>query len=89
MYAGGGGLSLIVTETGTKKWELRIAVGGRRRQLGLGVYPGVSLEEARTKATQTRLGASECRDVVSEQRHAEWVATVPPRSITFRVAFDG
>lgn len=88
-YADGGGLSLIVTDTGAKKWELRIAVGGRRRQLGLGVYPGVSLEDARNKATHIRQGAGEGRDVVSEQRRAERVAAAAPRSITFRAAFDG
>ena len=89
IYADGGGLSLIVTDTGAKKWELRIAVGGRRRQLGLGVYPGVSLDDARNKATQIRQGADVGRDVVSEQRRAERVAAAVPRSITFRAAFDG
>ena len=89
IYADGGGLSLIVTDTGAKKWELRIAIGGRRRQLGLGVYPGVSLEDARSKATQIRIGASDGRDVISEQRQAERIAAAAPRSITFRAAFDG
>ena len=84
IYADGGGLSLIVTDTGTKKWELRIAIGGRRRQLGLGIYPGVSLDEARSKATQIRIGASEGRDVMFEQRRSERVAAAPPRSVTFR-----
>ena len=85
-YADGGGLSLIITDTGAKKWELRIAIGGRRRQLGLGIYPVVSLEDARSKATQIRLSVAEGRDVVSERRQ---VATVPPRSLTFQGAFDG
>jgi integrase len=88
-YTDGGGLSLIVTDTGTKKWELRIAVRGSRRQLGLGVYPVVSLEDARSKATQIRLGASEGHDMVSEQRQAERLAAVSARTITFRAAFDG
>lgn len=89
IYADGGGLSLIVTDTGTKKWELRIAIGGRRRQLGLGVYPDVSLEDARSKATQIRTGASEGRDVMLEQRRSERIVAAPPRSVTFRAAFDG
>jgi len=49
VYADGGGLSLIVTDADTKKWELRIAICGRRRQLGLGVYPAVSLDAARQR----------------------------------------
>ncbi len=89
VYADGGGLSLIVTDTGTKRWELRIAVGARRRQLGLGVYPGVSLEDARARATQIRLGAGEGRDVMSEQRQSKRAAAAVPHFITFKEAFDG
>jgi integrase len=87
-YADGGGLSLIVTDTVAKKWELRIAVGGRRRQLGLGVYPCVSLEEVRNKATQIRIGASEGRDLMLEQRQSQRSAATPQRLITFQAAFD-
>ncbi len=89
IYADGGGLSLIVTDTGTKKWELRIAIGGRRRQLGLGAYPDVSLEDARSKATQIRTGASEGRDVMLEQRRSERIVAAPARSVTFQAAFNG
>ena len=89
IYADGGGLNLIVTDTGTKRWELRIAVGGRRRQLGLGVYPGVSLEDARSKATQIRNGASDGLDVMQEQRRSKRMVAAPPRSLTFQAAFDG
>ena len=65
------------------------AIGGRRRQLGLGVYPSVSLEDARSKATQIRIGASEGRDVMLEQRRSEQIVAAAPRSVTFRDAFDG
>src|SRR5215813_7763153 len=87
-YTDGGGLNLIITETGTKRWELRIAIRRRRRQLGLGIYPEVSLEDARSKATQIRLDSKGGRDVVSEKRHPERLAPVAKHSITFREAFD-
>jgi integrase len=87
IYADGGGLSLIITESGTKKWEFRTAIGGRRRQLGLGVYPGVSLEDARSKATQIRIGAREGRDVMLARR-SERIAALAPRSLAFRDAFQ-
>ena len=54
IYADGGGLSLIVTDAGVKRWELSIAASGHRRQLGLGIYPMVSLESARRKASDIR-----------------------------------
>jgi integrase len=53
-YADGGGLNLIVTRIGTRRWELRICSRGRRRQLGLGTYPSVTLEKARSEASSIR-----------------------------------
>ncbi len=55
IYADGAGLSLVVTDAGVKRWELRVSVGGRRRQLGLGLYPNVSLENARHNARRNAL----------------------------------
>ena len=50
---GSGGLSLLVKRTArgdlAKSWAQRIQVDGRPRNLGLGVWPHVSLAEARRK----------------------------------------
>ena len=50
---GSGGLSLLVRRTArghvTKAWAQRIQVDGRARNLGLGIWPHVSLAEARQK----------------------------------------
>ncbi|WP_230946257.1 tyrosine-type recombinase/integrase [Burkholderia cepacia] len=48
------GLLLQISPTGTKSWLLRAMVGGRRREIGLGAYPAVSLKEAHVKAQATR-----------------------------------
>ena len=88
VYPDGGGLSLIVTDAGVKRWELRVQIADRRRQLGLGVYPRVSLADARSKATQVRTGASEGRDVALEHRTSERIASARPAYVTFRAAFD-
>ena len=53
VYKDGGGLRLIVTARGTKRWELWISINGRRREQGLGVYPTVSLKERATKRTRS------------------------------------
>ena len=37
-----------------RSWVLRLVTGGRRRKLGLGVYPSVSLAQARQKAQEAR-----------------------------------
>lgn len=90
IYADGGGLSLVVTETGVKRWELRIKAVGRRRQLGLGVYPTVSLESARRKASDLR---DELRQgtMVSTGRRltARPVTQLTSKASTFRAAFEG
>lgn len=48
------GLYLKVVNPDARSWVLRAVVGGRRREMGLGAYPGTSLAEARKKAQDTR-----------------------------------
>lgn len=45
-YEDGGGLRLVVSEAGAKRWVVRVTVAGRRIERGLGSYPEVSLDEA-------------------------------------------
>jgi hypothetical protein len=50
-HVGGvAGLIFQVSESGSKSWLLRIKVGYKRREIGLGAYPGVTLALAREKA---------------------------------------
>ena len=44
-YPDGDGLYLYVAPAGTKSWVQRIVVNGRRRDIGLGPYPTVSLAQ--------------------------------------------
>ena len=48
------GLILKVSETGAKRWILRISIGGKRCDLGLGAYPEISLVEAKKEAKNLR-----------------------------------
>ena len=50
MYADGQGLYLRVDPSGARRWVQRIVVQGKRRNLGLGGWPAVSLAEAREQA---------------------------------------
>jgi integrase len=54
MHADGGGLYLQVSRFGTKSWIYRYMLDGRRREMGLGPYPAVSLAVAREKAAECR-----------------------------------
>jgi len=57
-YEDGGGLRLVVSRSGAKKWVLRFTINGKRREMGLGGFPDVGLAEARDKATKHRKQAS-------------------------------
>jgi hypothetical protein len=52
--ADGGGLSLLVHANGGKYWRLSYRFAGKQKTLALGVYPDVSLAEARDHRNQAR-----------------------------------
>lgn len=53
-YEDGDGLRLVVKSTGRKSWLLRFQLAGRRREMGLGSFPEVSLKKARQEASAKR-----------------------------------
>lgn len=50
----GGGLTFTLSRGRTATWVFRYRYGGRQREITLGNYPDVSLEDARKKATAHR-----------------------------------
>jgi integrase len=50
----GGGLYLRISPTGARSWVFRFQLAGKRRDMGLGPYPDISLAEARGKAVEHR-----------------------------------
>ncbi|AEG68582.1 tyrosine-type recombinase/integrase [Ralstonia solanacearum] len=65
------GLNLQISRTGTRSWILRVVVGDRRREIGLGPYPAVGLKEAHTKAQAERDKIRDGIDPVLARREAE------------------
>ncbi len=69
---GSGGLSLLVKRTArghlAKSWAQRIQVDGRARNLGLGVWPHVSLADARQKCVLNLVARSRGELVTGRQR---------------------
>lgn len=66
-YCDGAGLWLVVRDDGGSQWVLRVTVHGRRREMGLGGYPEVSLAQARETAERWRALAKHGRDPVKER----------------------
>jgi integrase len=81
---GVSGLLLHVAPTGSRAWVLRVRVGGKRRDVGLGGFPDVTLEHARTKAREKRAMIEKGLDPVAERRAArDALRAEAARSITF------
>ena len=48
------GLYLLVTQQGTKCWRFKYRFGGKEKVLAIGVYPEITLSEAREKLIKAR-----------------------------------
>ena len=77
-YGDGDGLYIVVRPSDTKSWVQRVVVDGRRRDIGLGGYPTVTLAKARERAAANRAAIVDGRDPVAEKRR--------PAMPTFRAA---
>lgn len=78
LHGDGGGLYLRVAPSGSRSWLHRIVIEGKRREIGLGGFPTVSLARAREFAQANRSAVAAGRNPLAEKRKA----TVP----TFREA---
>lgn len=62
------GLYLLVKTTGARYWRLKYRIAGKEKKLALGVYPDVSLAEARIKRDDARKIISEGGDPGEKKR---------------------
>lgn len=87
MYFVGGvnGLALHITPTGARSWLLRVMIAGRRREMGLGSYPSVTLSRARDLARDARALIQKGVDPIDQQRAAQSALRAAVASaLTFR-----
>mgnify|MGYP000731219248 CR=1 FL=1 len=70
-HGDGRGLFLYVKASGTRSWMLRYQVQGRRRDLGLGAYPDVTLAMARERATEARQLIANGEDPIAKKQQAK------------------
>jgi integrase len=54
LHADGNNLYLSVTDTGAKSWRIVYTRQGKRTELGIGSFPGVSLQDARERADEAQ-----------------------------------
>lgn len=65
------GLYLQVSSETSRSWVLRVTVGDKRREIGLGPYPAVGLKDAHTRAQAERDKIKSGVDPVIERKAAE------------------
>lgn len=63
-------MGLNVTECGSRSWVLRYTVNGRRRDMGLGGYPDVTLAQAKEAARVARAKLNQGIDPIEDIRAA-------------------
>lgn len=72
-----------------KSWILRFVIGGKRRKVGLGGYPGVTLAQAREKAREARNMIDQGIDPIDEKNKAKRLqAREKARALTFQKAAE-
>ncbi len=77
-------------EKGRGKWEMRFTspVTGKRRDMGFGVYPDVSVAEARGRAADARRLLRDGRDPVSERAARAAAMQREAEAMTFQAAAE-
>lgn len=90
-FAVGGvaGLNLQITPSGARSWLLRTVVGDRRREIGLGGYPTVTLGQARARAREALDAIRRGVDPVEERKAAKAsLVAARKRGLTFGEALS-
>lgn len=66
--AGADGLALQVKSSNASSWVLRVTIGEKRRDIGLGGYPLITLAQAREKAIDTKRQIVNGIDPIQEKK---------------------
>ena len=79
----GGGLFLLVTETGSKLWRLKYRVSGKERLDALGKYPQIGLKEARARREEIKAMLERGLDPAAERQKEKVFSEL--QSVTFEM----
>ena len=69
-FSDGNGLTLRVEPSGSKHWFQRVTIHGKRRNIGLGGYPAITLANAREMAVANLLAIKQGKDPLAEKHLA-------------------
>lgn len=86
-HSDGGGLWLYKQDADHAKWVFRFTAHGRRREMGLGAYPSVTLAQARDKAKAGRALVDAGKDPIKD-RERKWREEARQMHLLQDVALD-
>lgn len=81
----GQGLWLVKRSKEAGKWILRLSINGKRREMGLGRWPDVSIAEARERAAEARRTLRDGLDPIAEREKVRQ----QPHRLTVKEAIGG
>jgi integrase len=84
----GMGLRLIKREDGSGVWVFRYTIHGRRREMGLGAYPTVTLKNARADAAKARTLVARGIDPIAQRDRERDAAKLHTLEAVCRAAFE-
>jgi len=86
----GGGLFVLVTPAGGKPWRLAYRFAGKQKTLSFGVYPAVSLKDARQKREEAKEQLAKGIDPGERKKEAkvEAAAIAKDAALTFKAVAD-
>ena len=83
----GNGLYMTITPDGGKRWRLKYSFEGKEKRLSLGIYPDISLSDARVKRDQLRTSIAKGIDPSAERKEAK--ATTEAKKIETKALKEG
>lgn len=86
--ADGGGLYLLVTADDRRYWRLKYRLAGKERVFAIGVYPEVSIAEARAAREEARALIKSGRDPVMAKKQERLAAEVSAANTFEAVALE-
>ena len=84
-FSDGQGLWLVKRDKHAGKWILRVVLSGKRREMGLGPWPDVSIAEARERAASARQTIRDGVDPIQERAKSKRIV----KRLPLMEAIDG
>ena len=80
------GLYLLISPSGSKRWQLRYSFQGQKKKISFGPFPEVSLKAARTKRDEARAMVADGIDPLGERRNKKLEAKLATENTFASVA---